>query len=734
MLNSNSPLSADAECKPYDDPSNMIVGHNFGMTCMNHETLLVAIQQMPLPGVVIFVHGVNSDGEWYTQAEEGLCKGLNDRLKRNKGQIAHPTPAGGQLKPASYMPDRTAEGYINPKKGDKTFILPEENFSPVIHFRWGYKANADELQKYGKGLYLNEENYWGGGPFANGCTSLPDLWGQGLADNLFLFLHVQHLNPTNDRTVYACPPRPYYVLAALRLAKLVASLREKQADVPITIVCHSQGNMIGIAAAFLGDRMESVKDATGMPGRCVADSYVLCNAPYSLVRSNFTEGWSSRDTKDSDGNGGRQSFEARAKTLAAFFDIIRQQGPTEQKPEFIDEFMKNEAHGFDAMSDRKKHGYGTTLSTYGRVTLYCNPHDQVISASTVQGIGWRGLNQHEIDVTQGAGTFCQRVFSQGFKVGKKGHYDYWADQYNKPKPGSQDFWFPESLKAEYSVKKGAEASKGLNKVLTFVFSPVMIVSMKLAGVRINALPPKEWKLPLTAPDLPEAFEPEALRFGKSSREFDQGSDAPAEARDKDRARTADDPYAGDREVDKDGTEAAKRKGNDAAEGDEESEAALRYEHHALLRMQAKREGLYKVGDKVIEEDDLTKASAKYSAWRAERIKINLAENINTHATDHSTIMTNGMHAQKALAYDVAIGRCHIKKEDLDVLRVAADWRFLKGLGKGNSNNEFLEYFETGKFKEIPVFEWAKTKNGDGSMPAKIVDKRELFSGRESDAK
>jgi pimeloyl-ACP methyl ester carboxylesterase len=734
MPTTSAPLSSEIAGNPYDDPYNTIMGDGPGITFVNHDKPMTLIQQMPLPGIVIFVHGVNSDGEWYTQTEEGLCKGLNDRLKRNKGQIAHPTPAGGQLKPASYMPELTADGYINPKLNDKSFILPEENFSPVIHFRWGYKASDLELQQYGKGLYLNEENYWGGGPFANGCTALPDLWGQGLSDNLFLFLHVQHLNPTNDRNVYACPPRPYYVLAALRLAKLVASLREKQADVPVTIVCHSQGNMIGIAAAFLGDKMKPVKDATDKEGRCVADNYVLCNAPYSLVKSNFTEGWSSRGMKDGDGHGGRQSLDARTRTLAAFFDIVRQQAPMEQKPEIIDEFMKNEAHGFDALSDRKKFGYGPKPSTYGRVTLYCNPHDQVISSSTVQGIGWRGLNQAEIDATLGAGTFCQRVFSQGFKVGKQGHYDYWIDQHNKPERGTHDFWFPESQKAQYSLAKGLDATKGkrLYQVLTFAFSPIMIVTMKIAGVRINALPPKDWKLPLAAPDLPEAFDPEALRFGKSSKEFDQGSDAPAEGRDKDRVRTADDPYAGDRPIGKGGTEAAKRKGNDAAEGDRDSEAALRYEHHALLRMQAKRDDLYKPGGKVTEEDDPTTASASYNAWRTDKIKINLADNINTHATDHSTIMTNGLHAQKALAYDVAIGKSRIKKEDLDVLRTAADWRFLEGLAKDDPHKVFLEYFQYGQFEKVAVHEWAHKKGGDGNMPPRIIDKREFFAGRESE--
>ena len=55
--------------------------------------------KLPLPGVVIFVHGVNSDGEWYRAAEAGLCKGLNTRMQRCDEHMAHATAQGGQLTP-----------------------------------------------------------------------------------------------------------------------------------------------------------------------------------------------------------------------------------------------------------------------------------------------------------------------------------------------------------------------------------------------------------------------------------------------------------------------------------------------------------------------------------------------------------------------------------------------------------------------------------------------------------
>ncbi|WP_426336421.1 hypothetical protein ACN9MY_27640 [Pseudoduganella sp. R-31] len=714
------PLTFDG---PVEDPCNLIVGAKSGV-CLVDPKHLDVIAQMPLPGITIFVHGVNSDGEWYTQTEDGICKGLNDRLKRNEGQIVHATPEGGQLRPAKYMEELTPDGFINPELNENSFVDCAGSFSPVIHFRWGYKASSEELQKFGDSIYLNEKNYWGGGPFANGCTSLPDLWGSGIDDTLFLWLHIQHMNPTNDRLVYSCPPRPYYVLAALRLAKLVESIRKKQADTPITIVCHSQGNMIGIAAAFLGDRLDPVSDATGKTGNCVADTYVLCNPPYSLLQENATQTWAERGMKDEEGRRGRTSGEARYKTLAAFFDIIRKQAAYEQPASVVDELMKNEAHGFDARSDRNKYGYGDKLTTFGRVTLYFNPHDQVISSSTIQGIGWRGLSQQEINATSGHGVFSQRVFAQGFKVGEQGQYDFAQAMKDR---GIKEFWHPPSPIAKYSISKGLAANTNIfGKVMTLVSAPLVVVATSLARTRINGSPPENWKTPLTAPNLPDSFLPVALRFGQPCADFDQSYDAPGDSRDKNRERNEGDAYAGDRTIPRGGSEGSTRKGTDTAEGDQSSEAGLRYEHHAMLRMQAKREGLYKNGDQAMEEDDPSTASAEYNAWRTKKIKESLADNIDTHATDHSTIMTNGMHAQKALAYDVAVGACYIKAVDFTELRKAADWRFLRGLDDDNSNKRFKEYFELGKFKKLAVHTWAEN-DPEGSMPIKIVNQRGFFA-------
>ncbi|NLA19303.1 hypothetical protein GPU89_23025 [Burkholderia cepacia] len=303
-----------------DSQNRYLVANGNGVMTLSQSDYM-CVMQMPLPGIVIFVHGVNSEGEWFEPGEEGLCAGLNQRLGRLDDQLTHRGPKGGQMGPMRYMKGLTEDGFINPKLWAGTYLQPDENtYSPVIHFRWGYKANAADLKRYGKSIFLNEQNYWGGGPFANGCGSLPDLWSAGVDPRIFGFINIQSINPTS-RQIYETPARAYNVMGALRLAKLIGSIRKVQKDVPITVVCHSQGNMVGIASAFLGDRLS--KDA-GV--RCVADTYVLANPPYGIVgsiegdNSPFMEDWSQRDVRDSKGNRGRVNSQARANTLKAFLN------------------------------------------------------------------------------------------------------------------------------------------------------------------------------------------------------------------------------------------------------------------------------------------------------------------------------------------------------------------------------------------------------------------------------
>ncbi|WP_435574707.1 T6SS effector phospholipase Tle3 domain-containing protein [Burkholderia cenocepacia] len=533
---------------------------------------LICVKQPPLPGVIIFVHGVNSEGEWYEGAEKGLCKGLNRRLARLDDQLDHKGVIGGQMSPVAYTESLTPDGFLNPKLWAGNYIKPDPSFSPVIHFRWGYKANKEELKEYGDKIFLNEKNYWGGGPFANGCSSLPDLWHEGLDDRIFGWISVQAMNPTT-RPLYRTPPRTYGVLAALRLAKLVESIRRKQANVPITIVCHSQGNMVGLTAAFFGDQLTEVTDPWGNKGRCVADAYVLANPPYSVANTNTgMDTWSQRDIKDHKNGRGRETYEARTKTLRAFLDIIRARSAFEPPADKVDREMGNcrtaeQGKPYSADADRNTHGLNG--HTYGRVTLYCCPHDQVISAVTVQGIGWRGLGRIK-DATKedgpskelidiGAdGVLTQRVFATHWEVGKVGDYSYWTNDWRYGKKGTTPgFWFPPSPPAKFGTGPRMERKRESNRQAIYDSlrtgslpgddghvgfqvvsgqcrpSRVLDGERRRAGARRTVHSPKTYRS-----NDPEHLNPIKIRDGEAESDFNDGYDTPGIGPERPRRRTS----------------------------------------------------------------------------------------------------------------------------------------------------------------------------------------------------
>ncbi|WP_321923431.1 hypothetical protein [Burkholderia sp. BCC1998] len=725
-------------------PPPIVVGRGEGVTMFAKNTPLICIKQLPLPGIVIFVHGVNSEGEWFEASEEGLCAGLNRRLGRLDDQMMYHGIDAGQLTPAKYTESLTPDGFLNPKLLPNNYVKPEPSFSPVIHFRWGYRATAAELKEYGDKIFLNEKDYWGGGPFTNGCASLPDLWHGGLDDRTMGWMTVQGINPTN-RPLYRAPPRAYGVLAALRLARLIESIRSMQADVPITVVCHSQGNIVGLTAAFFGDAFPDVEDPWGRTGHCVADAYVLANAPYSLANADgpnksdtFMDSWSQRATKDGSGRRGRQTYVARAKTFGTFLSIIDARKAHEQPADKIDEDMENERvsptskRSYAAQQDRARHGLNE--STYGRVTAYCCPHDQVISAVTVQGIGWRGISKHELDDIGAAGILTQRVFASGFPVGVQKPYRYWEDDWRHGKQGTKPgFWYPPSPPAKFNLVGAIRGNESVFGVAaTLVTAPLMFVvtgiSSALNMLRVNADPPKGWTVVADAPALDEPFPPKALRFGKSVEtkdgdaisDFNEGNDPPAAWRDANKAdadKRADDPY-----------DQYKAKNQDSiAQGTAATEAGQRYEDRALMRMEARRtlntEWLDRDGH-VIGEDGKSAIPEGYKDWRDKQIVDWLDRGATNSPTNHSTTMTNPEHAEKALAYDVAVGLCYVTEKQLKALRIEADWRMGEGIPDDNPNKKYYEYFSRGKFDDLPLHEWVHTEGSEGNIPGAIADQRE----------
>lgn len=84
-----------------------------------------------MPGTIIFVHGVNSDGEWYFDASGQFAKGLNQRLGREDLE--------GLIKDEVGNKDKvTANRYL------KTDESGNRIKSPVIPFWWGYQTQPTE--------------------------------------------------------------------------------------------------------------------------------------------------------------------------------------------------------------------------------------------------------------------------------------------------------------------------------------------------------------------------------------------------------------------------------------------------------------------------------------------------------------------------------------------------------------------------------------------------------------
>lgn len=724
-----------SDTNPSNSESERLVG---GGKCMllPDKSDAKFVSKLPLPGVIIFVHGVNSDGEWYDAAEEGLCDGLNTRLKRRPlrpegAECVDPFIGTheGLLTKVQYTSELSPGGFVNPKRTSKNFITPEANYSPVIRFRWGYKCSLDDVKVWGKRVWLNENDYWGGGPFANGCSAVADLWNNGVDDRLFLWITAQHLNPAIGRDVYECPSRTYYVHAALRLAKLIKSIRAKQEDCPINVICHSQGNVVGVGAAFLADKL-------GVQ----ADNYILCNPPISLMYDNFMENWAMRGTKSDDGSYGRQTGAARIATVKNYLDMLRVRACKKQSDDEVDRAMSGgqpTADSFKAAEDRVLHGYKGER-TFGRVTLYCNPHDQVISAAPIQGIGWRGVSADEIKKIDPSGNvFSQRVFASKYLVGKEpgmgkaSTYNYWTDRWNANasaikdgklgKEHKQDFWYPPSPLATYNLKQGLESSGNLlTKALTMVSAILMKPALYLIRSPINADPPSDgmgWEIPINAPKLPIAFKPVSKRYGNLSEEFDEHYDPMGNSRDRNKTtKSANDPY--DQHRDQEGMDGQR----DNALGDANSENQQRYEDRARLRMQARREGFSDKAGKVEGETEYGSPSEDYSTWRNDRIGEYLKVGINIPATDHSTIVTNPMHAERATAYDVAIGVCRLTDEAWRELRVEADWRYSRSLGPDHPHAYLSEYFSSGYMNEQELSTWANT-DSDARMPELIMDHR-----------
>ncbi|MET5290645.1 hypothetical protein WH835_13720 [Raoultella planticola] len=336
-----------------------------------------------LPGVILLVHGVNSTGEWFSIAEDKLCEGLNKRLGLSGTDY--------KLEANKYLSDDK----INSEPLVSRY-LPEvdKNRSPVIRFYWGYSApegheddyviplanrqgvDYHQLKRQGKSretIMAQGPFFWGGGPFQNGTNNLHSLWSEKGFKERVAGIKVQWFNEDKDRLLTNAPPRKYYAHAAKRLADLIDSIRKKYLKDTVTIVSHSQGTMVAMAAVAIAEQ--------------APDALFVLNSPYALDHNDLNGASLPADECISP--------EGRQNTLSAIIDKVASRknhllslgyeglcvGQTADKKSWRPDVTLADENG-TSLTERDNHG---------RTYIYFCPHDRVMGSRPLRSIGWQGL-------------------------------------------------------------------------------------------------------------------------------------------------------------------------------------------------------------------------------------------------------------------------------------------------------------------------------------------------------
>jgi hypothetical protein len=371
-----------------------------------------------LPGIVIFIHGVNDPGAVYSFVEEGLCQGLNERLDRK------------DLKAGNYGAEyRRVKAKPKAEKQDKDIISDPDTYlyqrketagqtkSVFIPFYWGYRAQNDEIARFdskgksntaevkggvddGQGFQTIRGQYQdihgnrldqhfgkAGGFFANATNNIPDMYGKGFSPD-WVTDRVTN-NSLGGPSLYAAssPHRRYFILAATRLAHLISTIRSidpsalanahgmKPANETITIMGHSQGTILTLLA-------QAILKKDGK--RCV-DCVIMVDSPYSLY-------------KTSDCN---QRGSAKLQTL---INIVNAITSDPYNIEDLAELMIDHCNSRGRAGAKWSQNKGQRLDksgkqwitfderdNRGKVYLYFCPEDTVVGLRSVRGIGTFGV-------------------------------------------------------------------------------------------------------------------------------------------------------------------------------------------------------------------------------------------------------------------------------------------------------------------------------------------------------
>ncbi|HGY9626736.1 TPA: DUF3274 domain-containing protein [Pseudomonas putida] len=370
-----------------------------------------------LPGVVIFLHGVNDPGASYEAVEEGLCQGVNERLDR-------PDLKAGRYgtvyqKAMKRAPEERNNDDRTALDDPDTYLYKRDTDDPktrslMIPFYWGYRAAPEEIKRDKEDNPVKLRDQYqdvfenrldrhfakGGGFFANATNNLLEMYGEGFG--AFKRQGAQLALP-NTLFMGRGPHRRYFVLAATRLAMLVSEIRRVSPDETITIIGHSQGTLITLLAqAMLVDK-----------GQRCADTLIMVDTPYSVL-PNVTP-------KHHD-------------TLSTLLRIVKAVTATPHPEPPLSALRDPQTYGgrtgprwSPTQGSRKDKVGNLTVfperDNRGKVYLYFCPEDTTVALDDVKGIGTYGVPDTLPDGTPAMQAlhplrFYQRLWTKRHRNGK----------------------------------------------------------------------------------------------------------------------------------------------------------------------------------------------------------------------------------------------------------------------------------------------------------------------------
>ncbi|CAM2167941.1 Transmembrane protein [Paraburkholderia sacchari] len=373
----------------------------------------------PLPCIVILVHGVNDDGHCYSTIDRGICAGLNKRLGRDDLFPHEWHKSEHLLTPGSNGVCEAAE------------VIKKEGRSPVVPFYWGYRPvdhqtyradqerYAAELRKGGPDITLPYDSYWLDHSKApKQGYAYKDKFGNWLNDrcakNGGLFANAttnipDMWGPGTDSFGWS-----WTIAGATRLRD--DKTHAMYSNAHRIYLVHAAQRLADLIATIRNDpdmKNDTVNIIAHSQGTIISMLANLMleamdNSPRpvdAMILAHSPYGLEGTFAENMT-YGLKQKDSARMQTLANVCSLLWEK----RKPTTDEKILSWGVARKDAWNTP---GHGR--NSFGLVYNYFCPNDQTVSMRSVQGMGWQGVSD-ELLAKIGP-NFRQRAFAEGRTVG-----------------------------------------------------------------------------------------------------------------------------------------------------------------------------------------------------------------------------------------------------------------------------------------------------------------------------